>query len=121
MTKKQREKLLRDAESAGGEGGFGGAKDEKCKALANVKVGDKLEAVGLKGKDKELNGTAGTVEEVVGFSNSRRFRVRFSTLVINAAGDLDEKHIVKILDADEACLPGTGPAVESSTAPAEEE
>eukprot|EP00404_Azadinium_spinosum_P001667 CAMPEP_0180431116 /NCGR_PEP_ID=MMETSP1036_2-20121128/8236_1 /TAXON_ID=632150 /ORGANISM="Azadinium spinosum, Strain 3D9" /LENGTH=351 /DNA_ID=CAMNT_0022436873 /DNA_START=77 /DNA_END=1132 /DNA_ORIENTATION=- len=77
------------------------------RSLEEVQIGHSVQAVGLKGEDKTLNGETGVVQEILGFSHrSRRFVMIFSQLAINAHGDLEQQEIKKTLTVDNVCLPG---------------
>ncbi|CAE8613996.1 unnamed protein product [Polarella glacialis] len=77
------------------------------RSLEEVQVGHTIQAVGLKGDDKTLNGETGVVKEILGFSHrSRRFVVCFTQLAINANGDLAQQEMKKTLTVDNVCLPG---------------
>lgn len=82
---------------------------EAPKSVEESRIGDSLEAFGLKGEDLgALNGDKGTVMNILGWSNRRRYVMKFKPFVIDDNGDLAEKERLVTLTAENLRLPGTG-------------
>jgi len=78
-------------------------------SLETCKIGDSVEAFGLKGGDLEaLNGDKGVIQNMLGWTHKKRYLVKFEMFVIDDNGDLAAKDKVVTLTAENLRLPGTG-------------
>jgi len=87
-----------------------------CKSLEHVQIGDSVQAVGLKGKDEELNGETFVIRDFRGWGGPRKRKYVVSTtrLIIDAQGDPAEEKKVMTLPAKNIRLPGDQTAYEDS-------
>jgi len=88
-----------------------------CNSLEDLKVGDSVKAVGLKGAENEMNGEQFVVQSFKGFGGprSRKYVVSTMRLIINDQGDPAEEKVVLTLPAKNIRLPGDEqPFVDSS-------
>jgi len=89
--------------------GESAAIDKKpCKSLEHVQIGDKVQAIGLKGKDAEMNGETFVIENFVGWGGPRKRKYVVSTnrLIIDAQGDPAQQKKVITVPAKNIRLPG---------------
>lgn len=86
-------------------------------SVEDLKVGDTVQAIGLKGADKELNGEDVVIQEFQGFGSgrNRRYVVSLTKLIIDDNGELAEQKRVLTLTAKNISLKGSdGKAVAES-------
>lgn len=87
-----------------------------CSSLEDLKVGDSVKVVGLKGKDEELNGETFVVDNFRGWGGpaKRKYVVSTTRLIIDAAGDPAEEKKVLTVPGKNIRMPGDdAPYVES--------
>jgi len=89
-------------------------------SLQDLKVGDSVQVVGLKGADAAQPGQCFVIEQVVvlnglGKADSRKYVVSTNKLVINAQGDLAEEKVMLAIAGKNIRLPGDDSAFVGSS------
>merc|ERR1712129_298712 len=84
---------------------------EEPTTVEDSKIGDTLEAFGLKGDDAALNNDHGTITNILGWNGkNKRYAMKFKQFIIDDNGDLAEKERNLILVSAQLRIPGSGPA-----------
>jgi len=88
---------------------------EALQSVDEAQIGDTLEAFGLKSADAEVNNERGVIQNILGWSNRKRYVMRFKVFVIDDNGDLGEKEKTITLTSRNLRIPGSGlPATEEN-------
>jgi len=83
-------------------------------SIADCKIGDSLEAFGLKGEKEALNNDRGVIKSISGFAKQRRYVMQFTQFVIDKHGELAKKEKLVTLDLKNLRLPGENNSTPSS-------